>query len=144
MSLKSKALSLVARKEYARQDLYNKLLNYCTDIAEIDLLLDEFEELGYISDARYGELFIDSRKHKYGKRRLMYELTRKGVDLKLMGKQLREIDFTSQLKLAGELVKKRYGNRLEIKDLAKVERFLQYRGFELDVIHKILNKYCGK
>ena len=125
MSLKSKALSMIARKEYSRIQLYNKLTAYSSDSEVINSLLDEMECLGYISDSRYVDMFINSKKDRYGRRRLINELKQKGVSLEIIQHYVEDLTYLQQLELANQLVIKKYGNDVNWIILAKIQRFLQ-------------------
>jgi regulatory protein len=139
MRLRSKALALVAKREYSRKALLDKLSSYSEDLLQINQLLDEFEQLGYISDSRYADCFINSRKFKYGKKRLAYQLQQKGISKEIIVEHLDNIDIENEVAVAHQLIVRKYGDLLlDRSTVVKAERFLLYRGFNFTVIKHAL------
>ena len=75
-NLRERALGYLTRREYSRQELYRKLLPYAGE-EDLDGLLEEFRQRGWISDARYADQMVHARKGKYGSRKVAHELRRK-------------------------------------------------------------------
>ena len=51
------ALRLLARRDYSRSELSQRLRSRGVSADEIESLLDDFERLGYLSDARYAQAY---------------------------------------------------------------------------------------
>jgi len=140
MQLKSKALALVARREHSRQELFEKLRTISDDVAQINQLLDDFERIGYISDKRYVDCFVHSKKAKYGKRRLAYLLQQKGVNSDIIEQSLHAVEVEDQVNIAYALIVKKYTIPLPDRaTIAKAQKFLLYRGFDFDVIKRTIS-----
>lgn len=79
---RNRALGYVARRELCRKQLVKKLVDAGFDEELSSLAADEMEELGFIDDARFASMSAEDmfRFKKYGLRRVVYELTQKGVD----------------------------------------------------------------
>ena len=58
LSLKARALTYLARREYTRAELEAKLLAITEDRAEVNNVLDDFERRGWLSEASALEQLI--------------------------------------------------------------------------------------
>lgn len=138
-NLKSKAFYFLSRREYAYQELYTKLKKYSEDESEIKLLLDNLVQLGYLSEKRFIQSFINSRLKKHGLLKIKYQLSQKTTNSDLVNQIINDTDF-DEVDLAKELFQKKFGvvatDRLE---LAKQTKFLQNRGFSYSVIKQVIN-----
>ena len=139
-SLYSKALQLLAKKEYSKNELYVKLQKYSCNLDDINVVIGKLEEQQYLSDARYVELYINSRKNKYGKSRLQYELQRKGIDGAIISDQISNIDTTHQIDAAYQYIIKKYGTSIPPDLRNKVARSLFYRGFSHHIVSEVFHR----
>ena len=137
-SLLAQAIGLLARREYARAELEQKLLAKGWDRAEVRAALDELTARDYLSDARYAHTVAAQRSGRYSRRRIADELKAKGVargDIEgaLAGTG---IDDDAALKA---LWQRRFGNPpADEREKARQVRFLQTRGFALSAILRFL------
>ena len=97
----------------------------------------------YLDDARFTQSYINSRSRKgYGPQRIRSELTQKGVAKEVIntGFEETEVDWCRQ---ARDLAERKFGEQLptEWKEKAKVQRFLQYRGFFQEEIQSIYRDF---
>lgn len=136
-SLRERALGYLTRREYSRQELHRKLLPYAGE-EDLDGLLDEFRQRGWISDARYVDQMVHARKGKYGSLKVAHELRTQGVAEELVDKAVKEVR-SEELETARNLWRKKFGAQPESReDWAKQARFLQSRGFGMDTIKSVL------
>lgn len=137
-SLRNRALTLLARREHSRAELQRKLAAYAEDPQELQDLLDDFTRRGWLSDARFAEALVHDKQAKFGTVRLAYELRERGVEESVIRDQLEELK-ASELERARQVWQSKFGILPEdAKARAKQMRFLQSRGFSLDVIGKIV------
>ncbi len=128
-SLRIKIMNFLARREHTNKEIYEKLKNRVEDLnlltEEITKLMDE----GLIDNKRFAEQYIYSRSTKgFGPLRIEQELNKRGVDQKISQELLNSKDWSNFAKLA--LQKKKGSNILvDGKDILKIKRFLNYRGF---------------
>jgi regulatory protein len=138
-TLRERAYALLARREYARRELFRRL-SVDAEVDEVETLLDELEAANQLSDARYAEMLLHAREGRHGSRRLASELREKGVDAETAQgiiEQAREADMQS----CRAVWAKRFGVLpADIKERAKQTRFLIGRGFPVGVISKVLNQ----
>src|SRR5690625_5646608 len=83
-SLLSRAVALLARREHSRHDLARKMRRYTEDEDEITQVLDTLEDQGLLSDHRFAEVFVRSRKERFGRQRLYHELTQQKIDAQII------------------------------------------------------------
>ncbi|WP_111891364.1 regulatory protein RecX [Acinetobacter sp. MB5] len=138
--LRSYAYALLCKREYSKAELRAKLNQYAEDPDEVERLLEEFSQYQYQSDQRVAEQVLVSQIRKgKGPRRILQTLQQKQVDQDYIQEQVQETDW---LEHAYQLKVKKYGTAVE-KDpklQAKQIRFLQYRGYDMDVILKAVRR----
>jgi len=140
-TLRSRALGLLARREHSRAELQRKLAPHTEDPQELIDLLDDLAQRGWLSDARFAEALVHDKQAKFGTSRLAYELRERGVEESVIRDQLAELK-DSELERARQVWQSKFGVFPEdAKARAKQMRFLQSRGFGLEVISKVLRGY---
>ncbi len=137
--LRAKALKLLARREHSRAELARKLSAHAEDPDEIGRVLDNFERRGWLSERRVVEQLMHAKRSRFGARRIEQELLRKGISGDAVAAALTELR-SGELQAAREVWRRKFGGRLPraAAERARQVRFLQGRGFELDVIMKVI------
>ncbi|WP_109439885.1 regulatory protein RecX [Acinetobacter haemolyticus] len=136
--LRSYAFALLTRRDYSQAELIKKLNQYAIDPNEVATLVTELAEKNYQSDQRVAALTLSSQIRKgKGIQRIKQALKAKQLDAELIAEELEEVDWLDQ---AYQLKVKRFGAEVtrDPKIKAKQVRFLQYRGFDMDVILKAI------
>ena len=98
----------------------------------------ELAQQNYQSDQRVAELTLASQIRKgKGLQRIKQVLKAKQLDAELITEELQDIDWLEQ---AYQLKVKKFGEEVthDPKIKARQIRFLQYRGFDMDVIMKTI------
>lgn len=150
-SLRAKAMSYLARREYSYHELRQKLRNYLPETTEetpadinahyeaVDVLLEDFKQRGWLSDARFTEQLIHAKQRKFGSLKIAHELRENGIAESIVDDALATVE-ANELANAREIYRKKFAappaNR---EEWAKHARFLQNRGFAFDVIKRTLN-----
>ncbi|BCL74843.1 regulatory protein RecX [Jeongeupia sp. HS-3] len=138
-TLRNRALGYLARREYARLELRQKLLPHADgDEASLDAILDDFVSRGWLSDARFAEQWAHFRSQRYGPQRLRAELRQKGVDDNLIDDALANVSDDEYAQARAQWQKKFGSAPQDQKERAKQLRFLAGRGFSLDVVYKVV------
>jgi regulatory protein len=140
----------LARREYNRAELRGKLLPHVQADADfeqaqpvdldalLDELLDDLAARGWLSDERAAMQLIHTKRSRFGTQRITHDLRQKGIAEELISAALPELK-ESELEAAREVWKKKFGTvPQDEKEKAKQVRFLQSRGFALDVVFKVL------
>ena len=138
-SLRGRALKLLARREHSRLELARKLAPHAEDPALIEALLDDFAKRGWLSEHRVVEQRVHTLRKRYGARRIERDLLGKGVSEEAVAAALPALK-SGELAVAREIWRKKFGGRLPRTpaDRARQARFLQGRGFDFDVIMKVI------
>ena len=71
-SLRARALSYLARREYSRDELHRKLTPYAEDADELEALLNDLKARGWLSEQRFVEQTVHARRGKFGSLRIAH------------------------------------------------------------------------
>jgi len=138
LSLRSRALKALARREHSRQELQAKLQPHAEDLHEVEPLLDDLEKRGWLSEARFVEQVTTVRRRRFGAARILHELREKGVSnaaLEAAQAQLKD----SEVEAARLVWQKKFGSLpATLEERARQSRFLASRGFSAEAVHKVL------
>ena len=141
--LKKRALYYLGKREYSRLELQKKINAFAQEL-EIDTqniknLLNDLEGNNWLSDQRFTEQFIFSKKNKYGVEKIRYELKMRGVDDTIINSELVKIKSENYL-LAKKIWSKKFDDTPHSQEERNKQiRFLQGRGINIELIHKILS-----
>ena len=129
---------MLARREYSRFELERRLTPFTEDPVEISELLDDFERRGWLSESRVVEQVLALRRRRFGAQRIAHELREKGLsDAAIAGAQMQLKE--GELETARAVWMKKFGVvPVNARDKARQMRFLQGRGFGLEVIRRLL------
>ncbi len=139
-SAKSTAVRLLSRREHSAFEIRAKLTKREFDNSEIEQAIVELIQGDWLSDERFAEAYIRMRQLKgFGPIRISIELNERGVKESIVETYLHAGE-TSWSQTLVEQYKKKYKNKAieDYSDKAKRIRFLQYRGFPLDSIYRIV------
>ena len=140
LSLKGRALKLLAQREHSRLELQRKLAAHVEEGDDLPAILDELEKRGFISEQRVVASVIYSKASRFGTARLVQELRSKGLDdeaVREAGEQLRD----TELQRATDLWRKRFGAPpADLKEKARQLRFMASRGFSSAVASRVLRE----
>lgn len=138
LNLYARAIQYLAKREYSRAELRARLLTQVESGSNVDEVLDELENRGWLSDSRVVEQTLRIRRSRLGMQRIAFELRQKGIDEKLVCEAMPELK-DSELEVARGVWQKKFGVFPENdREKARQIRFLQSRGFAQDVISKVL------
>jgi regulatory protein len=143
-AVRAAALAQIARRDFGRAELRERLIRKGGMPAIVDAVLGELEAERLLSDARYVESAVRAHAGRgHGPCRVRAELRRKGLAAALVDEALRtaDVDWAT---LAVQLRRRRYGAAMpgDVRERAKQARFLQYRGFTAEQIRAALGAAC--
>lgn len=137
-SVKARAVTLLAQREYSRQALQEKLLSEDASTEEIEQALAQLEAKGLVSDARVAETLVNRRASKLGGMRLRQELQAKGVSPELVAQTMEGLKNT-ELSRALAVWQKKFGHvATDAATRNRQARFLATRGFSGDVVRQVV------
>ena len=84
LSARGRALRLLARREYTRRELAAKLAPHVPAPEELEALLDDFTERGWLSEARVVEQVVNAKRARLGPARIRRALLERGVSEELI------------------------------------------------------------
>ncbi|WP_417560695.1 recombination regulator RecX [Marinomonas sp.] len=135
-SIFDQALSLLSHREHSKKELATKLKTRGHEEEEINATIERLEEMNYLNDERFAEIFVRSRLSKpLGANRIQQELIQKGINSELAKTALSEANV-DWFELAKQLKERKFGEEMstDFKEKAKQSRYLQYRGFDFEQI----------
>lgn len=143
-ALKAQAVRLLARREYARAELEDKLVGKGAARGEVQQVLDELAAGGYLSNERYAHAVSRQMAGRYSRRSIAGELKAKGVagDDIAAAIATNGVDDATALEA---LWRRRFGE-LPVGDREKARqiRFLQARGFAVSAILRLLREVAAE
>ncbi len=123
-------VKLLARREYARTELRQRLIARGHDAESTDRALAQLVARRHQSDARYAEMLARTRVHQgYGPRRILSELAARGVVREQAQCALADLD-PDWVQIARELVRRRYGVLKDANSRIRAAQLLLRRGFD--------------
>jgi regulatory protein len=144
LSVKGRALRYLSQREHSRAELARKLARSLEGTEDscaaeqIESALDQLTAAGLLSDARAAESVLNGQGKRYGSRRLRQVLQGKGLAPELVQHTLQEARGT-ELARAREVWQRRFGSPpSDAQERAKQMRFLAGRGFDTDVIRRVV------
>lgn len=139
LSLKGRALRLLAGREHSRAELLRKLAAHEEEPGQLARILDDLEAKGFISQARVIESVIHRRAARFGAMRIQQELAGKGLDAQAVSEALDALKG-SELERAREVWQRKFDGQApqDAKERARQGRFLMARGFSGEVVRRVL------
>lgn len=139
-SCEEKAFDLLSRRPHFEAELRSKLLKRRFDAEEVESVLASLRQRGLLDDRHLAADFVERRREErpMGRRRLLAELTRKGVEPGLAEEVLSRIsddEDEAAARRAATLWLRRGGG-----DRAGLARHLERRGFGARVILALLDE----
>ena len=134
---RSYLFDLLARRDYPKAQLAQKLAQRECSPEVATKVLDQFEADGYLSDQRFVESQVRQRLEQgQGRRKIEFELRRKGIANQLIEEVLAATQVEPK-QVALDYYRRRYGELAaeDQKERAKRMRHMAGRGFGFDEIN---------
>ena len=142
LSLKGRALRLLAGREHSRAELERKLGPHAQTPEHLEQVLDELQAKDFISEARVVASVINRRQAKLGASRIKRELQGKGIAADIVAEAMGGLKAT-ELERAREVWRKKFDSKTDAgitpADRAKQMRFLAARGFGAEAIRRAVS-----
>jgi regulatory protein len=133
--LKARALRYLVRREHSRAELARKLAPHAASPEALAALLDELVSRKQLSDERYAEERARSLARKYGPLKIRHDLKAKGVADSLVA----QVSAEGEMERARAVLERKYREpATTAEEKARRARFLQGRGFSMDVITRLI------
>ena len=133
--LKARALRHLVRREHSRVELARKLAPHAESREALESLLDLLLAKKQLSDERFAEGRARTLARKYGAARIRHDLKSKGVSEAIIAAS----SPADEVQRAAAILQRKYREPATTREeRAKRARFLQGRGFSIDVISRVL------
>ncbi|HEX7888472.1 MAG TPA: recombination regulator RecX [Ramlibacter sp.] len=138
LSLKGRALKLLAAREHSRRELERKLAQHETEPGQLKTALDELQARGFLDEQRVVDSLVHRRAGRLGAGRIKQELQAKGLDAERVALAVASLKAT-EVERAREVWRKKFGvPPVDAAQRARQARFLAARGFGGEVIRRVL------
>lgn len=138
LSLKGRALKLLAQREHSRLELERKLAAHVEEGEDLGAVLDLLEQRGFISAERVADSVVHRKAARFGTARVAQELRSKGLDDDIVRAATEQLRAT-ELQRAHAVWRQRFGALPATpQERLKQMRFLAARGFAGEVASKVL------
>jgi regulatory protein len=132
--LRARALRLLARREHSRQELERKLSPHAGSSDALKDLISGLKAKNQLSEARFAEERARWLARKYGAAKIRQDLKAKGVPEEFVERFSSSPD---ELEKARAILERKYRAPATTREeKVKRMRFLQSRGFAIEVIRK--------
>ena len=139
--IRKKLLDLLSRREHSKHELILKLERRVESVEKLKDELNKLSEEKLQSDLRFSESYIRSRYNSgFGPTRIKYDLSLRKVNASIIINAFDQTDLNWTEKLKKENVKKYGVDKSEnMQELSKRVKFFVQRGFEREMIRKVIN-----
>jgi regulatory protein len=133
------AIRLLARREYSRTELAQRLARRGGNRAEVERALDELERKGYLSDARCASGIVARQAGHFARRAIAQRLKAAGVAPPAASSALAALEGRDEVAEATALWQRRFGSApRDEREKARQVRFLLSRGYTVAIAFKVL------
>ena len=140
-----KATNLCSKSEKCSNEIRFKLAGWGLNEDDAALVLERLIDEKFVDDERYAKSYVRDkfRFNKWGKVKIAYQLRASRIDSGIIDAALAEIDEDAYWELLVDLISEKNrtlkaANQYDRK--AKLMRFAQSKGFEMDLIYPALDE----
>ncbi len=139
-----RAAALCSNQEQCTGTILEKLRTWGVDTDEAQRVIQKLKEEKFLDDLRYAKFFVRDkyRLNRWGKVKITAMLRQKKIENSLIEEALNEIDMKEYEEICADLIKTKSATLNESNHYVrkgKLFRFAAGRGFESDLIHRILS-----
>ncbi|MBP3879038.1 MAG: regulatory protein RecX [Lachnospiraceae bacterium] len=137
---KRRALYLLADMDRTEKELYDKLKKTGYSEETVSAAMEYVKSFGYIDDARYARVYIESYRNKKSRMKMTYDMAAKGVDREVIEDAFLEYPEYDETELIRHLAEKklRGASPAQPEVYQKTAAYLARRGFASGDIVKVL------
>ena len=140
-TLKGRAMRLLARREHSREELRRKLAAHANEGEDVNGVLDDLAQKGWLSDARYAEQAARVKARRYGPLKVVHYLKSRGLADELIAAGMQAAAAGEAASSLESIWRSRFRDPpADEKEKARQVRFLQGRGFPLEEIFRFLRE----
>jgi regulatory protein len=152
-ALKNVALRALGSRAHSQGELRQKLLRRAEKSADVDAVLSNLKESGYLDDKRFAESYAAARLENegHGKTRVLRDLRQRRIAPKLAEQTVAQtFSATDELELIDAYLKRKFRGKdlpswlSEQKNLMAAFRRLRYAGFSSGNSIGVLKRYAAQ
>jgi regulatory protein len=135
------AMNFLSRREHSRRELEQKLMRRFPDEEQVGAEIQRLATENLQSDVRFAESYALARANRgYGLCRVRQEMRERGLSDSEITLAIESVDIDWPT-LAREVYRKKFGEQCasDLKEKAKRIRFMEYRGFDREHYHSLMN-----
>ena len=138
LSLKARALRVLSQREHSRLELLRKLGPYAESAEQLESVVRELEQAGWLSEQRFAESVAHRRAGRFGLRRIEQELAAHRVDDAVAAPVLQALRLSERDRALAAWCKRFGALPVDAADRARQQRFLAQRGFAAEAVAWVL------
>lgn len=145
---KRKALKLLEYRPRSSKEIASRLAMAGFEEDVIEEALTRLEELGFIDDVGFSQAWVTHRVtgNAMGSARIRWELRHKGISTEVVEEALSVLDTDTEYRSAMDAARRRWERDRDPDERSKRRRLASYlrrRGFDWDIINKVLKELAG-
>lgn len=146
---KNSALRIIERRYKTERQITDKLIEKQYDTDTIKKTVNFLKEYKFIDDFKFTRLYIEEKINHCGKKKIMYDLKKKGISEQVIEKQLEILDNAAYEENAFKFAEKKYNslikNENNVKNIyRRLGNYLIRNGYDSALVKKILDSTINK
>lgn len=138
ISLLGRGIRYLSMREHSEAEIRKKLHPYAENEDDLNHVILQLKNKNFLSNERFSDSLIYKKANTLGNHRIAHELRKHDLDPEIISKHLLNLK-KSESKRAYEVWLKKFGTLAkEPKDLAKQIRFMVSRGFDQELVYRIV------
>ncbi len=138
ISLRERALAMLARREHTRAEMARKLSPHCEYPEQIEQLLDTLVARGWLSETRFAESRANTLARKFGSRKIEHDLNSRGVSAEVVEQTVAR-SLAQELENCRAAWQRKFGALpQDAAERGRQMRFLAGRGFSAEAVRQVL------
>jgi len=138
ISLRERALAMLARREHTRAEMTRKLSPHSESPEQIEQLLDALVTRGWLSETRFAESRAHTLARKFGNRKIEYDLTSRGVSAEVVEQTVERMRAQELENCRTAWLRKFGALPQDAAERGRQMRFLAGRGFSAETVRQVL------
>jgi len=139
-----RAAALCSKQEQCTGQIREKLRNWSVDPDVADWVIQKLQEEKFLDDRRYASFYVKDKfkLNRWGKIKITAMLRQKGIQESVIQDALMQINEEEYYQVCADLIRIKSSSLNEKNHYTKkgkLFRFAASRGFESDLIHRILS-----
>lgn len=141
----SRIRSICSRQEQCRQDIFVRLSKWDVSESDSEQIAEILEKEGFVDHTRYASSFANDKLkfNKWGKVKIRWMLRQKEISEDIIENALSLLDYDEYIDTLSSELKKKIKSlkaKNEYDRKGKLVQFATQRGFEYEIISKVINK----